>query len=181
MINNTRKTMNFKLYFLILLALTLTPFCFAQTISIHDFESIVSKQDQKTSLGAAAYYFITSKIPIYSISGSAIENDGGNTPTTESFMNKNTREILRVTITNIDLANNVIGFEIRYTAPQNVIEDLKKDLLKNGYKYKKRKNYYIKKKSGKERNIITDSKNSLFVSEFDDQPEIIFTTQKRLD
>lgn len=181
MINNIEKTMNLKLYFLILFSLALTPFCLAQSISIHDIESIVSKQDQKTSLGAAAYKFSTGKIPIYSISGSAIENDGGNTPTTESFMNKNTREILRVTIINADLTNNVIGFEIRYTAPPNIIEDMKKDLLKNGYKFKKRKKYYIKKNSGKEPYIITDSKSSLFVSEFDDQPEIIFTTQKRLD
>lgn len=170
----------FKIYYLILFGFALAPFSLAQTISIDDFDVIVSKQDQKSSLGGPAYKFITAKIPIYSVSGSAILGDGGNVPTTESFMNKNTREILRVTIYEVDVANRIIGFEIRYTAPVPVIEQMKKDLLKNGYKFKKRKKEFVKKKSRKERNVITDSKNSMFVSEFDDQPEIIFRTQKTL-
>lgn len=174
----TSKTL--KVYCLILLGFVMGSFSVAQTISIEDFDAIINKQDQKSSLSGPAYKFITAKIPFYSVSGSAIEGDGGNTPTTESFMNKNTREILRVTITEVDAENGVIGFEIRYTAPIPIIEQMKKDLLENGYKFKKRKKEFVKKKSRKERNVVTDSKNSMYVSEFDDQPEIIFRTEKTL-
>lgn len=154
---------------------------FAQRFTINDLETIVNYQDQNISLGAKAYYFITGKIPVYSISGGAIENNGSNKPTTESFMNKKTREILRTTITNINLKKKIIGIEIRYAAPASTIEKLKAGLKENGYKFKKRKKYYIKKKPKRERNIITNSKHQIFVSDFDDQQEIMLYTEKKLN
>lgn len=153
---------------------------FAQSIRIKDFEIIVMMQERKIGLSLDAYYFIDRKIPFHSISGSGTSQDGGFNLTAQTFRKNKTKEILEVSIREKDSIKNIIALEVRYTAPKHIIEKMEKELLENGYKYKKRKKYYIKRNSRKEQNIVTIRDHCLYVSEFDEQPEIIYTIQKRL-
>ena len=67
-----------------------------------------------------------------------------------------------------------------YTAPEPTILKMEQDLRLKGYKYKKRKKYYIKRKNRKEYTTVSMRAHSQYVSEFDSQPEMIFTAYKRI-
>ncbi|SMD04103.1 hypothetical protein [Pedobacter africanus] len=163
------------------LLIILTKIAFAQSISVKDFDAIVVKQKHLKSLSGDAYRFIERKIPFYSISGGAPYNQNGNIHVTaETFRNNKTQEILQVSVREIDSIKHIISVEIRYTAPKPVIQEMEKSFRENGYRYKKRKKQYIRKKIRKEYQMITMRANCLYVSEFDQQPEIVFTTHKNL-
>ncbi|MDR6782899.1 hypothetical protein ABIE26_000613 [Pedobacter africanus] len=163
------------------LLIILTKIAFAQSISVKDFDTIVVKQKHPKSLSGDTYRFIERKIPFYSISGSAPYNQNGNIQVTaETFRNNSTQEILQVSVRETDSIKHIISIEIRYTAPKPVIQEMEKSFRENGYRYKKRKKQYIRKKTRKEYQMITTRANCLYVSEFDQQPEIVFTTHKDL-
>jgi len=157
-----------------------TQVSFGQSIRIKDFDIILMMQERKIALSLDAYYFIDRKIPFYSISGSGTSQDGGFNLTAQTFRKNKTKEILEISIREKDSIKNIITLEMRYTAPKHIIQKMEKDLLENGYKYKKKKKYYIKKNARKEQNIVVIRDHCLYVSEFDEQPEIIYTMQKRL-
>lgn len=163
------------------LLIIVTKIAFSQSISVKDLDSIVIKQKHSKSLSGDAYRFIERKIPFYSISGSAPYNQNGNIHVAaETFRNNRTQEILQVSIRETDSIKHIIGFEIRYTAPKPVIQEMEKSFRKNGYRYKKRKKQYVRKITRKEYQIITTRAQCLYVSAFDQQPEIVFTTYKEL-
>lgn len=163
------------------LLIILTKIAFAQSISVKDFDTIVVKQKHLKSLSGDAYRFIERKIPFYSISGGAPYNQNGNIQVTaETFRNNKTQEILQASVRETDSIKHIIGVEIRYTAPKPVIQEMEKSFRENGYRYKKRKKQYVRKITRKQHQIITIRAQSLYVSEFDQQPEIVFTTYKHL-
>ncbi|RZL19659.1 MAG: hypothetical protein EOO96_25815 [Pedobacter sp.] len=157
-----------------------TQISFAQSIRIEDFAIIVMMQERKIGLSLDAYYFIDRKIPFYSISGSGKSQDGGFNLTAQTFRKNKTKEILEISIREKDSVKNIITLEMRYTAPEYIIKKMEKELLENGYKYKKKRKHYIKRNSRKEQDIVMIREHSLYVSEFDEQPEIVYTIQKRL-
>lgn len=151
---------------------------FAQSLTLTDLDTIVSKQDRKQGLNADVYRFIETKIRFSSIYGHE-DSSGKFQLTGETFKNTGTKEIFWVEVQETNAHKKIISCVMGYTAPEPVIRKMEQDLQRNGYRYRKRKKYYIKRKSRKEY-ILAKIKHTTYVSEFDDQPEILFTAFKQL-
>ncbi len=164
---------------LLILCLSLSGHSFSQSFTLADFDSIVAKQNIQSGLSGNAYRFVKEKIEVASFYGSE-DKAGTFHMKGETFKNSHTREILWIEIRETNAAKKMIGCTMGYTAPDTVIHKMEKELGQNGYRYKKRKKYYIKRKNRKEYIIAQKKKNSAYVSEFDSQPELLFTAYKKL-
>lgn len=165
----------------LLVIFLLLPFrhSFSQSLTLADFDTIVLKQAQKKGLTPDVYRFINGKIDFSSIYGHNASN-GDFQLKGETFKKSATKEIFWVEIKERDALKKLITCSMGYTAPAPVISKMKQDLLRNGYKYSKKKKYYIKRKNSREYMTAEVRKQCVYVSEFDDQPEILFTAVKRL-
>ncbi|MBC9934048.1 hypothetical protein [Chitinophaga qingshengii] len=165
--------------FLVIFLLLPFQYAFSQSLTLADFDTIVSKQHQQKGLTPDVYRFINGKIDFASIYGSNASN-GDFRLKGETFKKRKTKELLWVEIKEHDARRKLITCSMGYTAPALVISKMKEDLLRNGYKYRKKKKYYIKRKNRREYMTAEVKKHSVYVSEFDDQPEILFTGVKQL-
>lgn len=167
-----------------LLTILLVCFCtnsFAQRISAADFNTIIEKQAYKYGPTSATYQFIKSKLDFYSVFGSAPDENGGIRNAGTTFRDDSVKEIFSIRIHEEEYKKNIFLCEIEYCAPEPAIHKLEKDFKAQGYRYKKRKGYYIKRKNRKEYNTIKIRKQSIHVSPHDQQPEMVFTVYKKLD
>lgn len=173
------KNTRFMRYTVAIFLLFLFQYSFSQSLSLSDVDTIISKQNQKLGLNGDTYRFIKSKIDFASIYGSD-GSDGQFRMKGETFKNAATKEILWVEIRESNPRKKLISCTMGYTAPGDVIRKMEEDLSMNGYKYSKKKKYYIKRNNRKAYVIAQVRKHSSYVSEFDSQPEMLFTAIKKL-
>lgn len=158
--------------------------CIAQTFSAEDFNSIIEMQDYRYGTIGNVHRFIKEKIPFYSVSGGRIEESAMIHNATITFRNDGTKEIFSIHIDEDQFKQNkTFVCTMEYCAPLWSIQRMEKEFRQRGYRYKKRKNYYVKRESffpfRKEYSTVQIRKQSIHVSDYDEQPEIVFTTYKK--